>query len=138
MFFRILKNSKPIFFLLLVSLFSCHSNEDLYERVGFEPGGRPNVASQPKAYEPSQNSYYPQTIQNGQPVIVIYRDYYYRHQPAPRDYDPQATSRFYSNPYTIDNPQYYGASPDSERDYKIPSNYQNIEKEHHPPIDMHE
>lgn len=99
-------------------------NYDLYDKVGFEKGTRPN---EPQAQQYSQPIAAPQ--HNQAPQVNVVPDYYYRQSVYPQHMAP--ASRAYNNPYSFQPPAQYPYY-DSDQYYIPPSNSYSGEKDSYP------
>jgi len=103
---------------------------DLYEKVGFEKGMRPNeqgqVQGQGQQYQQQSPMPYPQYNQANAPQVNVVPDYYY-HQPIYPQYGAPG-SRAYNNPYAFQPPAQYPYY-DADQYYIPPSNFYSGERD---------
>ncbi len=116
-----------LIFFAVCFLTSCMGKSyDLYEKVGFEKGMRPNEQDQQYQQYQQPPMSAPQYNQGNAPQVNVVPDYYY-HQPVYPQYGAPA-SRTYNNPYSFQPPAQYPYY-DADQYYIPPSNFYNGEKD---------
>lgn len=136
-FFEMALRQLALLIMCTVFLFSCSSEEYLYDKVGFDPGSTLNPAQygNPRINKTAPDYYYraAPTVPQG---YAPQQQYYapppaYAYPPQQQPYVPQYQqapgSRYYSNPYEIPSAPYGYQAYDTDQYYTPPIAYYGAE-----------